>query len=197
MPKMIAFLMGLALLTPLMVTNHSSADFSAIPSPTPDQVLRQETARGEVALVHDLENLIVQTNIHPNQLDAQTKCLAQAIYFEARSEPLEGQLAVAQVVLNRVKDERYPQSVCGVVFQNERARNRCQFSFACDGKSDNPKEMRAWDLASRISVIAAFARLEDLTKEATHYHAEYVNPYWSASMEQTAVFGKHVFYVGH
>ena len=71
-------------------------------------------------------------------------CLTTAIYFEARGEPDIGQAAVAQVVLNRVKSERYPKSVCGVVYQNSRARNRCQFSFACDGKSDVPREAAAW-----------------------------------------------------
>ena len=126
--------------------------------------------------------------------DQEAHCLAQAIYFEARGEPVEGQLAVAQVVMNRVDDRRYPNSVCGVVFQNERMKHRCQFSFACDGKSDNPRDQRAWDLASRISYIAMADNWHDITNSATHYHADYVQPYWSKSMEKTVVYGQHLFY---
>ena len=127
-------------------------------------------------------------------VSAQHKCLAQAVYFEARSEPIEGQLAVAQVVLNRVQASRYPDTVCGVVFQNEHWRNRCQFSFACDGRSDNPREAIAWRDAQVIALIAATGRWGDLTKAATHYHADYVDPYWKASFNQTAQYGHHVFY---
>lgn len=121
-------------------------------------------------------------------------CLTQAIYFEARSEPVEGQLAVAQVVLNRVKTSRFPNSICGVVFQNEKMRNRCQFSFACDGLSDNPYNEEAWDLAQRISYIALSDRWEDITKSAVYYHANYVTPYWVNALETTARHGNHIFY---
>ena len=129
-----------------------------------------------------------------DSFNAEAHCLAQAIYFEARSEPVEGQLAVAQVVMNRVGDRRYPSSVCGVVFQNERMRHRCQFSFACDGKSDRPREARAWNLASRISYVAMANNWHDITNSATHYHASYVQPYWVTSMEKTAHYGQHLFY---
>ena len=137
---------------------------------------------------------ISTVEVNANDNDAESHCLAQAIYFEARSEPVEGQLAVAQVVMNRVKNRHYPNSICGVVFQNERMRNRCQFSFACDGKSDNPREARAWNLAARISFVAMSENWQDITNEATHYHATYVQPYWTKSMEKTASYGQHLFY---
>lgn len=126
--------------------------------------------------------------------DGEARCLAQAVYFEARSEPLEGQLAVAQVVLNRVQDRRYPSTVCEVVFQNEHRRHRCQFSFACDGRSDTPYDKRAWDIAQRLGYIASTGQWQDLSGRATHYHADYVRPYWNAKMQRTAEYGRHSFY---
>lgn len=121
-------------------------------------------------------------------------CLAQAVYFEARGEPIEGQLAVAQVVLNRVKSSRYPNKVCAVVFQNEKRRHRCQFSFACDGKSDRPRHLGSWGQAKKISLIAVQGLWQDLSLEATHYHANYVSPKWSASLKPTVQYGAHYFY---
>lgn len=127
-------------------------------------------------------------------LDAQTYCLAQAVYFEARSEPLPGQLAVAQVVLNRVQSSAYPDTICAVVFQNERWRNRCQFSFACDGRSDRPHNPQAWAVSSIVAQIAVEGAWADLTHKATHYHADYVSPHWRLSLTSTAKHGRHVFY---
>ena len=124
----------------------------------------------------------------------QHNCLAQAVYFEARGEPLEGHLAVAQVVINRVRDARYPSTVCQVVFQNEQWRHRCQFSFACDGRSDSPSDRRAWRTAQLVSAMAVTGHWEDLTDEATHYHATYVDPHWRYHLMQTVQYGQHVFY---
>ena len=122
------------------------------------------------------------------------RCLAQAIYFEARGEPIEGQVAVAQVVLNRVANPRYPDSICGVVFQNEWHRNRCQFSFACDGRSDRPKEAASWDQSRRIAHLVLSERVRDFSLSATHYHAKYVTPKWASRLHETAEVGLHVFY---
>jgi len=143
----------------------------------------------------DLESLILALNVLGDEINTENGvCLTQAIYFEARSEPVEGQLAVAQVVLNRVSDPRYPSSICGVVYQNEKLRHRCQFSFACDGLAETPYNMEAWDVATRISYIALSGRWEDITDEATHYHANYVNPSWSQRLLATAQHGTHIFY---
>jgi spore germination cell wall hydrolase CwlJ-like protein len=125
---------------------------------------------------------------------AEERCLAQAVYFEARSEPVDGQIAVAQVVLNRVANPRYPDTVCGVVFQGERRRHRCQFSFACDGRSDAPHNARAWQQAQRVARLVRDRLIDDLAGQATHYHAVYVRPAWASRLQQTARLGRHVFY---
>jgi spore germination cell wall hydrolase CwlJ-like protein len=122
------------------------------------------------------------------------KCLAQAVYFEARSEPVQGQQAVAEVVLNRVSDRRFPDSVCGVVFQNESRRHRCQFSFACDGRSDRPRERQSWVQARQIAAVVLAGLSGGVTGDATHYHATYVRPYWAGRLEKTVQVGQHVFY---
>lgn len=126
--------------------------------------------------------------------DEDYKCLAQAIYFEARSEPIEGQAAVAEVVLNRVQDKRFPNTVCGVVFQNENWRHRCQFSFACDGRSDRPRERQSWQQARKIAAVVLAGVENDMTNAATHYHAVYVQPGWAQRLERTVQVGQHVFY---
>jgi spore germination cell wall hydrolase CwlJ-like protein len=130
----------------------------------------------------------------PINEDGEHTCLAQAIYFEARGEPFEGQLAVAQVVMNRVDDSRYPDTVCGVVFQNEHRRHRCQFSFACDGKSDKARNRAAWRQAQKVAAMVISLDLRDVTDNATHYHADYVKPKWSRILPQTKAIGRHLFY---
>lgn len=127
--------------------------------------------------------------------EEETYCLTQAIYFEARSEPPEGQAAVAQVVLNRMSSGLYPASICGVVFQNRERDRACQFSFACEGKELNVREPEAWALASRIAenVLAGKTWVADVG-EATHYHATYVRPRWARSLKRTDAIGKHIFY---
>jgi len=122
------------------------------------------------------------------------RCLAQAIYFEARGEPFEGRMAVAQVIRSRVADPRYPNDVCGVVFQNAQRRHRCQFSFACDGKSDRPRPGDAWQSAARLARLINAGNLRDLTGGATHYHADYVSPAWATKAPPTAAIGRHRFY---
>ena len=124
----------------------------------------------------------------------QYRCLAQAVYFEARGESDAGQRAVAHVVLNRVKDRRYPQSVCGVVFQNEHLKNRCQFSFACDGRSDRPHDIAAWRRSLEVALQTLAGVGEDVTKASTHYHARYVAPTWAPTLVETARVGQHIFY---
>jgi len=127
--------------------------------------------------------------------DKELWCLATAIYFEARGEVYRGQVAVAQVVLNRVKDYRYPDTICGVVFQNQHRRNACQFSFACDGIPETVTERRPWEQAEEIGTKVAAGELY-LTEvgDATHYHATYVRPAWAPRMNKVTQIGLHVFY---
>lgn len=129
-----------------------------------------------------------------NISQADFTCLAQAVYFEARSEPLSGQVAVASVVLNRTKHKRYPNNICGVVFQNDHRRNRCQFSFACDGRSDTAYNKSAWNKSKRVAAAMLTERYSDVTSNSMFYHATYVSPRWAKSMQPTVQIGTHLFY---
>ena len=122
-------------------------------------------------------------------------CLARAIYFEARDQPYRGQVAVAQVVVNRVFSGIYPRNVCGVVYQNAHRRLACQFTFACDGKPDVVTERRSWYRARRIARQTLDGKLYvRAVGTATHYHATYVHPYWVREMRRYAREGIHLFY---
>jgi len=127
----------------------------------------------------------------------EVRCLATAIYFEARGEPERGQIAVAQVVLNRLKNPAYPNTICSVVYQNKNERNRCQFSFACDGIPDRITDRRAWTgsqaLARKVLNDRTHLYLSDVGA-ATHYHAVYVRPRWARSMKKVEKIGRHIFY---
>ena len=133
--------------------------------------------------------------IGPDALDREQRCLAEAVYFEARSEPEDGQAAVAQVVLNRVKSGLYPNNVCGVVYQNRHRYMGCQFSFACEGKSLRITDGPSWQSATRIAsaVIEGRTYLSEVGG-ATHYHADYVRPGWSRRLKKMDVIGRHIFY---
>lgn len=142
-----------------------------------------------------LASLLVQVRATlPESSEADLNCLAQAIYYEARGEPLPGQIAVAEVVINRAASKRYPASICEVVFQNEHMKNRCQFSFACDGKTDTPPQNVAWRTSQSLAVYAMTDNSLQLTGTATHYHADYVSPGWSRRLEKTVSIGRHIFY---
>lgn len=125
----------------------------------------------------------------------EQQCLATAIYFEARSEPEEGQAAVAQVILNRVASGLYPSSVCGVVFQNQQRRNACQFSFACEGHGLRVGEQEAWSTAVRVAheVTEGTAYVSDVGG-STHYHANYIRPLWASRLTKMDKIGHHIFY---
>ncbi len=126
---------------------------------------------------------------------AEENCLARAIYFEARSESELGQLAVAKVILNRVKDPDFPKSICGVVYQGSGRRNSCQFSFACDGLADDVRQPAAWTQSKRIAQKAlAGDQTVRVIGTATNYHADYVNPKWAKSMKRLIKIGRHIFY---
>lgn len=133
--------------------------------------------------------------IEPAHLEREEHCLAQAVYFEARSEVEEGRAAVAQVVLNRVKSGAYPTTVCGVVFQNRHRKLACQFTFACEGKALRITEPEAWKAALRIArdVYEGKIYLSEVG-DATHYHADYVQPGWAKKLKKMDVIGRHVFY---
>ena len=124
----------------------------------------------------------------------QMSCLAEALYFEARGEPIKGQLAVGEVILNRVEDTRYPSSICKVINQGTGRRFACQFTYTCDGKLETVHERKPYEMALKIAKILMTTHDRRLTRGSTHYHSNYVNPKWSKKFERVAKFGRHIFY---
>jgi N-acetylmuramoyl-L-alanine amidase len=134
--------------------------------------------------------------------EAAIVCLALNVYHEARDQPFIGQVAVAQVVMNRVLDDRYPDDACEVVTQGPTyswsngfpVRHRCQFSWYCDGKSDKPRDEQAWEQARMVAYGVYSGNLDDFVEGATHYHATYVQPEWAETKTPIVQIGDHVFY---
>lgn len=124
--------------------------------------------------------------------------MASALFFESRGETVEGQIAVAHVILNRVKDPRYPNNVCDVIYQARKKngkilKHKCQFSFYCDGHPEKVSDQKAFFWAKAIAT-AVMAGLPDPTNGATHYHTKAVNPDWRINKKHTATIGNHIFY---
>jgi hypothetical protein len=124
----------------------------------------------------------------------QHDCLSQAIYYEARGESQQGQVAVAEVVMNRVHSPFYPKSICAVVYQGSDRGTGCQFTFTCDGSLASNPRGRAWTQAQRLATAVMLGYTRPITQHATHYHTNAVNPIWSASLIETTTIGSHVFY---
>jgi hypothetical protein len=120
-------------------------------------------------------------------------CMTQAVYYEAGFEPLEGRRAVAQVVINRMRHPAFPKSVCGVVYQGSRDPV-CQFSFVCDGSLYRRPALGAWKEAERIAAAALDGYVDQAVGAATHYHADYVAPYWAPRLAKIVKVGAHIFY---
>ena len=121
-------------------------------------------------------------------------CLAQAIYYEARSEKRSGQMAVAEVVQNRVKSKHYPSSICGVIYQGSGRKSGCQFSFACDGSMDKMPKGKHWDSALELATFMQTHDVASLTNGATHYHTTAIKPVWSTDLRFNRQIGSHKFY---
>jgi len=124
----------------------------------------------------------------------QWKCLSEALYFEARGEDLWGQIAVAEVILNRVDSSRFPDNVCAVVRDGTGRRHRCQFSYYCDGKVETIGNPSAYERIKKIAAMMIEGRARVLTGGAVFYHTDAVAPSWMNAMEQTTVIGEHIFY---
>jgi spore germination cell wall hydrolase CwlJ-like protein len=127
--------------------------------------------------------------------EKEQRCLAEGIYFEARGEIEKGQAAVAQVILNRVRNPTFPNTICGVVYQNITWFNRCQFSFACDRVKDRVIPGAHWETAKAVALAVTSGKIwiKDVGS-STHYHATYVKPNWGRSMVRVAKIGEHIFY---
>jgi len=140
-------------------------------------------------------------------LETALVCLSLNVYHEAKNQSIVGQAAVAEVVMNRVQDSRYPNTVCEVVKQGPHRpswkdpnkehpiRHKCQFSWYCDGKSDEPKDDKHWHQAKEIARLVLYDRIViDVTEGATHYHATYVKPAWARTKTRTTRIESHIFY---
>ncbi|MCP4937401.1 MAG: cell wall hydrolase [bacterium] len=125
----------------------------------------------------------------------ERRCMTTALYFEARSEPETGQIAVGQVVMNRVRSPDYPDTICGVIYQGSHRRTGCQFSFTCDGKIDKPNNKGQWKRSKRLAnqILVGQTWLKSIG-HATHYHADYVAPRWRRKMRRLKKIGRHIFY---
>ena len=165
------------------------------PRPDPENLLAWLDGRalGQFAPdQHDWVKNPLPDSVHTAK---EQKCLAEGIYFEARSEPESGQAAVAQVILNRVRNPTYPDTICGVVYQNKDWRNRCQFSFACDGIADKVRSGPAWSTARRIAADVTEGKIWiEEVGDSTHYYADYVRPKWARAMNKMEKIGAHLFY---
>lgn len=147
-----------------------------------------------------VEDGYVPTAQRVRTAQAERECLAQAIYHEARGESASGQIAVANIIVNRARSARFPSSLCGVVYQNaDKGYHRCQFTFACDGRSDTPTERQAWArsvaLAEKVyAEYATGARIGAIPDSALYYHTTAVRPSWAYTYQQVAEVGAHIFY---
>ena len=128
-------------------------------------------------------------------IEAALMCLALNVYFEARSDTMTGQYAVAQVVINRVQHDKFPDDVCSVVKQS-RSNGTCQFSWYCDGKSDRIHDMETFNSIYLFTtgLVDGTMILKDVTEGATHYHADYVSPDWAKTKTKTIEIEDHIFY---
>ena len=149
-----------------------------------------QTPAGEVT--YSREWLAAQ---QPGTGGAEWRCLAEALYFEARGESVKGQFAVAEVILNRVASADFPDTVCGVVHQGAgRGKYRCQFVYLCDGHRETIAEPRAFSSAGKIAQLMVTGAARPLTGGATHYHTRAVSPRWARRLPRTATIGRHHFY---
>ena len=214
---------GLAMLAVMLVSQRTPAPVMATPPrvaavPAPPPVQAEEAAvllnNTPLAIAPDdavalnaarkLDRLRV-TAARPFLLPALTPapqgtaraaldCLTQAVFYEAASESDTGERAVAQVVLNRMRHPLFPKSVCGVVYQGSELRTGCQFSFTCDGSLARRPSIAGWMRARRIAAAALAGHVEGAVGLSTHYHANYVVPYWASSLDKVVTIGAHIFY---
>lgn len=176
-----------------------SERFSRLPPPNLLRPLSADAAavlnseRSFVSRRDEAAKAFVVTGSHENRARALL-CLSQAIYYEADAEPIRGKQAVAQIVLNRVRHPAYPSSVCGVVYEGAERVTGCQFSFTCDGSLQRAMAGPSWANAQNLARSALSGTVFAPVGHATHYHADYVLPYWADSLDKTLQIGRHLFY---
>ena len=153
------------------------------------------------ALLFFVANPASAQNFELKKLFPEVQCMALNVYYEARGSNLADQASVADVVMNRVNDRRYPNTICEVIKQGMKnadgsmKRNACQFSWYCDGKSDNPRDQDRWVEAQSIAWnMVEENKFRGITEGATHYHATYVEPRWAKTLQLVGRIGAHIFY---
>lgn len=193
---------GSALSSPTL--GHISATTPDATAPAPPPLLVRDLAPGDALVQND--RIPVTSGPNPAaapfsnaNLDSATRtraldCLASAVYYEAGSQSDDGERAVAQVILNRVRHPAFPSTVCGVVYQGSTRTTGCQFTFTCDGSLERRPSANGWARARRIAGDALNGSVFAPAGLATHYHADYVVPYWASTMAKNAVIGAHLFY---
>lgn len=198
--------LGLVVAAAIGSAAQSSAQLAFGPSaapPAPPPLLLKQVAPGEALRV----NAAIPVASGPNPAarpfvftgdkaarERALECLASAIYYEAGSQDSDGERAVAQVVLNRVRHPAFPASVCGVVYEGSTRPTGCQFTFTCDGSLYRQPDAEGWKRAWRIAEAALSGSVYAPVGNATHYHADYVVPYWASTLSKNAIVGAHIFY---
>ncbi|HEX3700103.1 MAG TPA: cell wall hydrolase [Phenylobacterium sp.] len=194
-----------ARLTPSAAAAQLQPAATASATPEEPAVIRLQDLAPDQARLWNANNPISKAPnpaAKPFKLDAEgvldearaVDCMTAAIYYEAGFESTEGQRAVAQVVLNRMRHPAFPKTVCGVVFQGAERPTGCQFTFTCDGALARKPDEDAWARARKVAEAALNGYVMKQVGEATHYHANYVAPYWSPNLVKVAVVGQHIFY---
>ena len=157
----------------------------------PDARLASFLTRPELKVEYSAKWLAGQA---PRKGDAEWRCLAEALYFEARGESVKGQFAVAEVILNRVDSVDFPDEICAVVHQGTGRKYQCQFTYTCDGYKEGINEKRAFENVGKVAYVMVKGAPRALTQGATHYHTRAVNPRWAHRFPRTATIGAHHFY---
>ena len=128
------------------------------------------------------------------KMNRELKCLSEALYFEARGEQIEGQIAVADVIINRKNSNRFPSTICGVVSEGSHKKHACQFSYNCDGKLELIYDKKTYSRIAKLSSMILNGAFSDVTNGATFFHASEVSPSWSKKFKKTRKIGRHIFY---
>lgn len=179
---------------PFSPLNLSTSDPQALEALSPEEAIAANAARPPSTAPNPAARPMSIPLTDLASFDRSIDCMTAAIYYEAASESVDGQRAVAQVVLNRLRHRLYPHTVCGVVFQGAERATGCQFSFTCDGSLTRVPSLAGWTRARNIAVQALEGYVYKPVSLSTHYHADYVVPFWASSLVKLTTIGRHIFY---
>ncbi len=178
-----------------------NADFQQSSSSFANRVAEQRLRNKQSGIQYPTLVGVEGSGISPTTLIANAKhkerelnCLAEAVYYESRSETKDGQKAVAEVVLNRVKSKNFPNTICGVVYQGAERTSGCQFSFTCDGSTSHTPSGKVWKRSKMVAQHMILEASAPMTWRSTHYHTTKVKPVWADSLRHTRQYETHVFY---